>query len=169
MKTPLSANERTTSVSRRRLLQTATAAAVSIGLAPTSKAMPTGTPIEYGTRPGTDLNEKTIFPLLAAWLLITTSGDPIDSLNEGIIACVANVGPKTAQTIKAAYQSKSGSFDDVRGVFSYLAKQYALPHAPYSGGQCPDNVNTLRPVAALLGTSTRGDCKRKSDSSSKKK
>jgi len=169
MKTPLSAHGQTIKVSRRALLKTASAAAASIALAPASKAMPSEAVIEYGTGPGeTELNEKNIFPLLAAWLLITTSGKP-NSVDEGIIACVANVGPNTAKAVWKAYKDHSGKFDVVRDAFGTLAASYSSSTGRYHGGECPDDVNTLRPVAALLGTPTSGDCKRKTNPSSKKK
>jgi hypothetical protein len=164
-------NEKKNRFSRRAMLKTATVAAVGMAMGQSAKAVgPPATPVEYGTSSGhLPIDSPNIFPLLTAWLLATTAGDPSYSLTAEAMCCVARIGPNTAQDIINAYTNtvytdasgvKHKSFDDVRNAFLKLANKYAAAGAPYSGGQCPDNVNTLAPIAGLYGTITSGNCKK---------
>jgi hypothetical protein len=166
-----STNQKKNRFSRRAMLKTATVAAVGMAMGPSAKAVGSpATPVEYGTSSGQlPIDSKNVFPLLTAWLLATTAGDPSYSLTAEAMCCVARIGPNTASDISKAYTNaaytdasgaKHNSFDDVRNAFLKLANKYAASGAPYSGGQCPDDVNTLAPIAGLFGTITSGNCKK---------
>jgi hypothetical protein len=145
-------------LSRRAMLKTSTAAAFGATLAPSAIALPPHKPVDYGTGSGqTLLKPETVFPLLAAWLLLTTNG-PSQSVNLDIISCVANLHPNSAMKIKQVYDNDPNKFKPVRDAFGALAKAFAMNAPPYSGGQCPDHVDTIAPVAALLGTPTKIVC-----------
>jgi hypothetical protein len=134
--------------SRRTVLKTATAAAIGLILDPLAKATPTTTPIDYGQGSGqTHLDSTNLFPLLAAWLLLTTNG-PAETVDPARIASVANISAASAQGIWNQYHNNQASFSKVRGAFGTLAKAFATA-APYSGGQCPEAAATIAPVAAL--------------------
>jgi hypothetical protein len=162
--------EKTNGFSRRAMLKTATVAAAGMAMGTSAKAAAPPTPIEYGTSSGRlPIGSTNVFPLLAAWLLATTAGDPAYSLTAEAMCCIARIGPHTAQDIITAYTNagytnasgvKHNSFDDVRNAFLKLANNYAASGTPYSGGQCPDDVNTLAPIAALYGTTTTGNCQK---------
>jgi hypothetical protein len=167
MRQPTSAVEQIRGLSRRTLIKSV-AAAAAMGLPSSSAAMPLpATPVDYGTGK-TDLVDTTVFPLLAAWLMITTSAPSVDAFDQGVMTCVANIGGSTAKDVLAKYKANPTEFDIVRGAFHDLAKNYASNISPYNGGQCPDDVNTLTPIAALYGTATVDNCKVKGKKPGKK-
>jgi hypothetical protein len=167
MRQPTSTVKQTRGLSRRTLIKSV-AAAAAMGLPSSSEAMLLpATPVDYG--PGkTDLVETTVFPLLAAWLMITTSAPSIDAFDQKVMTCVAKIGGSTASDVLGKYTANQTEFDIVRGAFAVLAKKYASNTSPYNGGQCPDDVNTLTPIAALYGTATVDNCKVKGKKPRKK-
>ncbi|MBB5337837.1 hypothetical protein [Tunturiibacter gelidoferens] len=135
-------------------MKAAAAAAVGIVCEPLAPAQPASQKIYYGKDPAhnpgqTPLDATNVYPLLAAWLLLTTNG-PADTVKAATITSVANLDPRSTAAILAVYEDKkyAQSFSKVRFAFSTLAKQFANSR-PYSGGQCPDSANTIAPVAKL--------------------
>lgn len=142
--------KRNNGVSRRAMLRTATAAAVAAALGSTESAAATAGPIYYGKQAGqTPLDASNIFPLLAAWLLLTTNG-PAETVDMTKLSQVANVDPRSAAVILAKYTDSQNqtAFATVRAAFGDLAASFANS-LPYSGGQCPEKALTIAPVASL--------------------
>jgi hypothetical protein len=161
-----SVEKHTRNVSRRTLIKTGALAAFGVTLSPSLVAEPAGSPLDYGNGAGqTPLDEKTIFPLLAAWLLLTTQvpgGATADA-----IACVANLSSTSAATIFRHYDASA--FKAVRVAFGAAVQEFAQGQPPYNTGQCPKTVDTIGPVASLLGTSAPVLCGPKFDKSARPK
>jgi hypothetical protein len=138
-------------LTRRTMLQTAAGAALGMAVATATPAVPAPPPIYYGKVAGrTPLDEKNLFPLLTAWLLLTTNG-PAETIDAAKIAAVANIDPKNVvDTLLAKYTDKrfASSFSKVRMAFSEVAKEFANAQ-PYSGGQCPESAARVAPIASL--------------------
>jgi hypothetical protein len=153
-------------VSRRTLITTGALVAFGATLSPSLVAKPAAPPVDYGESAGqTKLQPETIFPLLAAWLLLTTHAP--GSVNPDAIACVANLHPNSVKTIMKYYDATAFKF--VRVAFGKAAKDLAEYKPPYGGGQCPETIDTIAPVASLLGTPTTVRCGPKFEKASKSK
>jgi hypothetical protein len=142
--------KRTNAVSRRALLKTATAAAVGVALGSAENAAATTSPVYYGKQAGqTPLDASNVFPLFAAWLLLTTNG-PAETVDRATLSQVANVDPRSADVILSKYTDtqNQAAFAKVRAAFGDLAVSFASS-LPYSGGQCPEKALTVAPVASL--------------------
>lgn len=138
----------TQGLSRRTMLKTATGAALGVALGSLASAAPPAQPIYYGKSAGqTPLDATNVFPLFAAWLLLTTNG-PAETLDKATISRVANLDSHNTDQIWDQYSQHQQAFSDVRKAFGELAKTFAS-QLPYSGGQCPENALTVAPVAAL--------------------
>jgi hypothetical protein len=137
-------------VSRRAMLKTATAAAVGMALGPQVNAA-TVSPIYYGKLKGqTPLDASNVYPLLAAWILLTTNG-PAETVDKTTISQVANIDPRSVDVIYGKYTldaKTQAAFNTVRTAFGDLAAFFANS-LPYSNGQCPDAAATVAPVASL--------------------
>jgi hypothetical protein len=134
---------------RRVMLKAATAATLGAVLEPLAEGQPSA-PLDYGKGAGqAHLDSTNVFPLLAAWLLLTTNG-PADTVDEATIASVANISGASAKTIFNQYNNNQQAFSTVRQAFGEVAKSFATS-APYSGGQCPEKAATVKPIAALRG------------------
>ncbi len=135
-------------LSRRTMLKTATGAALGVALGPLASATPVAQPIYYGKMAGqTPLDATNVFPLFAAWLLLTTNG-PAQTVDKATISKVANLDSRSTDDIWQKYSDNQQSFSDVRKAFGELAIKFASKQ-PYSGGQCPDDAATVAPVATL--------------------
>jgi hypothetical protein len=135
-------------LSRRTMLKTATGAALGVALGSLASATPPSQPIYYGKNTGqTPLDATNVFPLFAAWLLLTTNG-PAETLDKATISKVANLDSRSTDQIWNQYSQNQQAFSDVRKAFGELAKTFASK-LPYSGGQCPDDALTVAPVATL--------------------
>lgn len=148
--------EQNTGISRRAIIKTASAAAVGIAIGVPAGATCTApaSTIEYGgdTAHGqVKLNETNIYPLLVAWLILTTNGNATAlSADKPTLMKVAGVGSKTADALIATYGGvNSVHFSKVRTAFQAIAKQFAAGAAPYNNGQCPDKAETLECIVAL--------------------
>jgi hypothetical protein len=115
---------------------------------PEGAKMAGGPPIYYGKNPGqTPLDASTVYPLLAAWLLLTTNG-PASTVQKATISRVANIDPRSVDVILQQYNKYPQSFSDVRTALGVIAAAFASG-PPYSGGQCPEVPETIGPVAGL--------------------
>lgn len=122
-------------VTRREVMKTGMTIAAGVG------AFALYPPFTDTARATTGVDDNTVFPLLAAWLLITTNPsfakmDP-DSLSKqtGI--------PKTLIT-----KAKSQVDNDTSGLYTNILKEFANLSAEYTGGPiCPNLPGTLMPVA----------------------
>ena len=148
------ANQKRKLGSRRTILKTAATAAIGLMLNSEAQAGRAVPKIYYGNDPAhnpgqTPLDASNVFPLLAAWLLLTTNG-PASSVSADTITSVANLDPRSTAAILKVYTDRkyAASFSKVRIAFSSLAKQFANSE-PYNGGQCPDDVQTIAPIATL--------------------
>jgi hypothetical protein len=143
----------TIGVSRRTLLAIGTATLVGSVVGEIGHPQPSGRPLDYGTGAGKDhLDSSNVFPLLAAWILLTTNG-PAETVDQATIASVANISGNSAQVIWNQYSQNQQAFSTVRQAFGTIAKSFANA-APYSGGQCPEKAATVKPIAALRGSIT---------------
>lgn len=142
--------EKSTGSSRRSLLKTATLAAVTMMLDPLLEAQPGRPPVDYGKGAGqTHLDSTNLFPLLAAWVLLTTNG-PAETTDVATIASASNISSASAQIIFKKFTDHRQEFSTVRTAFGELATAFATA-PPYSGGQCPERAATITPIASLLG------------------
>ncbi|MFZ0318306.1 MAG: hypothetical protein WAL56_04195 [Candidatus Sulfotelmatobacter sp.] len=152
-----SSGRKTAGVTRRAMLQTTTAAATAVAftLKPTTADAACNLPahpVEYNA--ANPLTDQNIAPLFAAWLILTTNApDPPSSL---LIQEVANLGPVTADFIFGIYNNQDckQAFLTVRNYFGCLAHHFAPTHTgstppPYSGGQCPEIIDTISPVSTV--------------------
>jgi hypothetical protein len=152
---------------RRSLIQSAAAAAFILAGGPSARetgqaAIPL---VNYGSDAGkTKLKPETIFPLFAAWLLVTTNG-PFN-VDADLMSCAARLHPDSAEKILTIFNdtNNAAAFKAVRLLFEQIAKDFAVGEAPYSGGQCPRVADTVTPVAGLLGTPTTVICKQSTKS-----
>jgi hypothetical protein len=143
--------ERNTGISRRSALRTAAVAAIGMILKPGAKALPAPTPADYGRGNGqTHLDPTNVFPLVAAWVLLTTNAP--GSVEEATLMSVANLSPASAHALRQKYLDNQISFNKVRSAFSDLAIAFSLPGSYYGGGQCPETATKIAPIAALHGT-----------------
>jgi hypothetical protein len=155
-------------LSRRAVMKTGALAAFGATLSPSLATKRAGPPVKYGTNPQhgeTVLKAETIFPLLAAWLMLTTHGPDASSVDPAAIACVANLDPDSVTKIMNHYDA--AQFKIVRLAFQAAVDELSENTPPYGGHQCPDTIDTLVPVASLLGTPTPDLCSRKFEKSSK--
>src|SRR5215469_15625308 len=84
--------EKSTGASRRSVLQAATVAAIGMMLDPLSEAQPAPAPVDYGQGQGqTHLGPTNLFPLVAAWVLLTTNSR--GSVDAATLQSVANLSP----------------------------------------------------------------------------
>jgi len=135
-------------LSRRTILKTATGAALAVALGSLTSGAPPSQPIYYGKNAGqTAMDATNVFPLFAAWLLLTTNG-PAETLDKATISKVANLDSRNTDQIWDQYSQHQQAFSEVRRAFGELAKTFAS-QLPYSGGQCPEKALTVAPVAAL--------------------
>jgi uncharacterized protein (DUF1501 family) len=168
MKKQKSIEKQAPNVSRRTLIKTGALAAFGAALPPSLAAKPATPPVEYGNTQGkTKLAAETVFPLLAAWLMLTTHGKDPSWVHPDAIACVANLHPNSVKTIMNHYNA--GEFKAVRVAFGRVAKELSENDTslPYGGGQCPETIDTIVPVASLLGTPTTVLCGPKFEKPSK--
>jgi len=108
-----------------------------------------GSQIDYGQRNGqVHLDETNIYPLLAAWLVLTTTGNNTPATKHTLMS-VANISDGSAQALMDKFTSDlyRDHFKGVRDAFVELAKGFATA-APYSGGHCPDSPATLKAIAS---------------------
>ncbi len=141
--------------SRRAILKAATAVAatgLTFGMPEVAAASPSG-PTEY--LPKTNLDATNVYPLLAAWLILTTHG-PFslrDSLTS--IAGLGNANGTVDYILKHSYNDASlqAAFQQVQGAFAQIAKHFATlkpaSPSPYGGGICPDKASVIQAVANL--------------------
>jgi hypothetical protein len=96
--------------------------------------------------------------LFAAWLVLTTNAPDVPT--SSIIQAVANVGKQTAEAIFEVYSNANcqSAFTTVRQAFGCLAYSFAAPVSPYSGGQCPEKIDTINPVTTLDGVHPASHC-----------
>jgi hypothetical protein len=171
MKEKKHAAQESNRLTRRSLLRSASAAALVLSTGPLERVtgQSPSTLTNYGPSSAgkTELVPETIFPLFAAWLLLTTNG-PFH-LDENLLSCTTRIHPESAAEIIHLFDSNAAAFKPVRVLFEQLAKKYAASKAPYSGGQCPTVADTVTPVAGLLGTSTTVVCQPATKSSKKPK
>jgi hypothetical protein len=144
-------------VTRRALIRNAAATAVMFSTGALGQGAPQAAGVEYGEGK-TELKPETIFPLFAAWLLLTT--DPPFAIDEELLSCAARLHPNTAKTIKGICDRNANVLKPARKVFKELASTLSGASGFYSGGQCPKVADTVTPVAGLLGTPTTVACKR---------
>ncbi len=107
----------------------------------------------------TPLKPETVFPLFAAWLLVTTN--PPFFVDKDLVACAARLHPNTAKDFMEICERNANKLSPARKVFKELASTFSGSdvHALYHGGQCPHDADTVTPVAGLLGTPTTPACK----------
>lgn len=146
-------------MSRREILKAASAIAATglvAGLPEAAEAVPIGGPIDYGQ--GNNLGPNNIYPLLAAWLILTTNGDASgDFAIPGALGNVAGLGPNTYNYIYKNFYNDSAykaAFTLVRAAFEQVAKHFASTPAPntpnpYGGGICPDKKCVIQTVGSL--------------------
>jgi hypothetical protein len=155
-------NQEAGRVSRRAMLRTAAAAAAAVALTlepSTAEATcQAQSPIEYGTAAGHALTDQNISRLFAAWLVLTTNAPDAPTTN--IIQAVANLGPNTAKAIFDVYSNANcqSAFQTVRQAFGCLAYSFAAEVSAYSGGQCPEKIDTINPVTTLDGAIPTSNC-----------
>jgi hypothetical protein len=142
-------------MSRRAILKAASAVAaagLTIGMPEGAAAVPTGT-TEY--LPHTNLDPSNVYPLLAAWLILTTHG-PFslpDSLTS--VAGLGNNNGTVDYLLKHSYNDPAlqAAFQQVQSAFANIAKYFAKlsPATPsaYGGGICPDKASVIQAVANL--------------------
>ncbi|MGA2003662.1 MAG: hypothetical protein ABSG70_09790 [Terriglobales bacterium] len=141
-------------VSRRAVLKTVSAAVAGVTLGSTTAAVAAVPPpgsLDYGT---VGLWKENVYPLLAAWLALTTSETvmvPSDETKmKSNLANYLGLSASSAQVLWDKFNGpKHGSFIDVRNEFQDLAGKLAQSGSEYSGGICPDVVKPLQDVAAL--------------------
>jgi hypothetical protein len=144
-------------MSRRAILKAASAvAAAGLAAGLPEAAVATAGPTDYG--PGNNLGPTNIYPLLAAWLILTTNGDAHgDFPIPGSMGSAAGLGQNTYNYIyntfynDPAYQS---AFASVRGAFQQVAQHFAKTPAPnspnpYGAGICPDKKCVIQTIASL--------------------
>ena len=164
MKTNEKVNQHTGQVTRRALLRSLAATTALVGAGGLAEAgglaqVDARSPAtEYGDGQ-TPLKPETVFPLFAAWLLISTN--PPFLVDEDLVACAARLGPTTAKQFMDICRANANKLSPARKVFKELAIKFSGSdvHALYHGGQCPHDAETVTPVAALLGTPTTPACK----------
>lgn len=148
----MNSNQKET-LSRRSLLKTTTAAAFGVALPASLAAIPGGKGVYYGSdaaKGQKPLDNTNIFPLLTAWIMLTTSGK--NMVDAALIAKTANMDKD--DNVKALLdkyndQRFASSFQAVQVAFSEIAKGFSTANSPYHGGQCPDSANTIAPIASM--------------------
>jgi hypothetical protein len=141
-------------LSRRAIIKAASAAAVGLAVGVRADAtcqVPTA--IDYGsTGSAVPLSDANIYPLLAAWLILTTNGNRALAPSASNLSAVTGLGSTTAQTLINSYYSNcayASGFALVRQAFQEAAKAFASGTIPYNNGQCPDKADTVTCIAAL--------------------
>jgi hypothetical protein len=153
-----SVNEQTPRLSRRAIIKSASAAVASLALvAPALAACTQPTlPIDYGkdTAHGqTPLDECSVFPLLAGWIVLTANGSSHVPVTVSTLTTYAKLSPVSAQKLLDAYNSNPSAFKGVRTAFNnLLTVNHWAATAPYSGGQCPDHPETIQSIASIKVT-----------------
>lgn len=153
------ATENKLRISRRTLLQAASAiaaAGLAAGLPEAGNAMPTGGPVDYGS--GNNLGPNNIYPLLAAWLILTTNGDANgDFPIPASMGSVAGLGQATYGYMYDSFYNNpkyKSAFRSVQTAFGLVAQHFAStppPNSPnpYGGGICPDKKCVVQTIASL--------------------
>jgi hypothetical protein len=119
-------------------------------------ALAARTPFCYG-KPGStsncnvfmDINEdttKTIYPLLAVWLLMTTNPKLPQDANK--IGQMIGLCPGCVQ--KILNKQDTFSFAGAQNAFASIVHDFSYTASNYSGGDCPNNPATLYAVAGLM-------------------
>ena len=142
--------EKSTGTSRRSVLQAATVAAIGMMLDPLSEAQPAPAPVDYGQGQGqTHLGPTNLFPLVAAWVLLTTNSR--GSVDAATLQSVANLSPASAQAVyqKFTLPENQRAFMVVRKAFGQLAQDFSVPGDIYSGGECPERPEVIKPIASV--------------------
>jgi hypothetical protein len=140
-------------MSRRAMIKTASITATSIALgvnpavsASVPKCQVPSNGFDYDpTSTVNALQDSNIAPLFAAWLIFTTNSP--DDPSEEFIQAIAGLGSKTAKNLMDVYKGCQGSFSEVRKAFGVVAYSLARVESPYSGGQCPESIDTISPVS----------------------
>lgn len=141
------------SISRRSLLKSTSAAAIAAALPSSLLAGPSAPPVYYGSdasKGQVPLDNTNIFPLLTAWILVTTSGGA-KLIDPTVIANTANIHPDNVTSLLKLYKSGTygNGFSTVQRAFTSLVKGFSTLTSPYTGGQCPDKAVTVAPIASL--------------------
>lgn len=158
-------------MSRRTILKAASAAAAieALGMPGTVAAAPPPPTTDYG--PHNNLGPGNVYPLLAAWLILTTHGDPSqfpfpDSL--GTVAGLGNTNHTIDYLLANSYNdthnpctcphcncdtSLQAAFVKVQKAFESIARHFgsldASHPSPYGGGICPDKASVIQTIANL--------------------
>ncbi len=140
-------------MSRRTMIKTASVAATSIAMgvkpavsASVPKCQVPSNGFDYDPTSNVNaLQDSNIAPLFAAWLIFTTNSP--DDPSAEFIQAVAGLGPKTAKALMDVYIGCQGSFSEVRKAFGVVAYSLAQVGSPYSGGQCPESIDTISPIS----------------------
>jgi hypothetical protein len=165
-------------VSRRKVLEgaAATAAMVSAGIlaacnteekkAAQSEAQKGAMPVVkkpfcYGPADSNHqpLNEdttKTIYPLLAVWLLMTTANPIKYPFQPADITAISTSVGLDEDCVGKILKKYDANFANVRAAFSQIIIQFSPGSIqppttpPYSGGDCPKSPAVIYPVAGLM-------------------
>lgn len=147
-------------ISRRELIHAAAATALGAaaiplanGLAPLPtyagpicyKDNPTPQDKQHGLVALDDTN--SIYPFLAAWLLLTTNANWAATATASNMVNIVNLQSTCNQSILNAMTGNSQSFKDVRKAFHDLAKTWSPIN--YTGVECPKIYNAIKKIAAL--------------------
>jgi hypothetical protein len=148
-------------IARRSLLQAAAAVGIAAVTSPLAFAQPTPA-FCYGepNKPNTvTLDDTTIYPLFAVWLILTTNEDLVPIKGSAsydaqiaALATAVNLQVGCVKKIFAYYEDTRHpeyklAFQKVREIFrTLIATDLAPATAPYSGGHCP---KTTAPVTAI--------------------
>jgi hypothetical protein len=138
-------------ISRRALLKGV--AAVAVTATSTTALSQTSSPLCYGRN--AVLNEDTVYPLLAVWLLITSNSllVPDNPAKVDEIARQLNMNAKCVQDIidfsAGVGGSNDAAFSTVRQAFNSVVIKFSPVAAPYSGGQCPKSPTTITHIGRI--------------------
>jgi hypothetical protein len=150
-----SVDEQMPGLSRRAIMKSASAAVASLAFAAPALAACTQPtlPIDYGTdtiHGQTPLDECSIFPLLAGWIVLTANGSGHVPVTVSTLMTYAKLSPTAAKKLFELYNSGTygQSFTNVQKAFhDLLTLNHWANAAPYSGGQCPDHPETIQTIA----------------------
>jgi len=138
---------RTTQLTRRKLLQTATAAGLTVAVVPLMASN------LNADKKKTAVADAGAFAPMALWLALTTN-ESFNTLDPSVIAKATGVSVAAATKFKQLVNNTQKQtftlnnyadiFIQIRGHFQSLATDIG-----YSGGQCPKSLDTIAAVAAL--------------------
>ena len=141
-------SEKQEHLSRREMLKAASGAAIAVALPASGLAAPAQGPTKYG--PQNPVDNTNIFPLLTAWIMLTTHGG-VTVVARDMVAKHANLHPDNVKTLFDKYEDATfaDSFGAVQEAFKEIAQAFSGSRTRYSGGQCPDKAETVAPIASL--------------------